>query len=169
MRVPFDELEFHKSLVDYVQVRYRGELFTGTAVEETPEEREEATFVAGEAHGDWNIYSPQGVLVSHRSYAHGLQHGEQHEWSEDGSRLKQLDLWEHGELVQREEWNEHGIRLVWFNRDARLTREWYESGTLKLEIEYGEASLGRGRFREYLRERKWDEQGVLVYEERKRE
>ncbi len=37
--ISFDELEFDDVAIDYIDVRYRGKLFTGTAVKETIEGR----------------------------------------------------------------------------------------------------------------------------------
>lgn len=89
-------------------VAYKGNLFTGTAIENSNNSHTEWHFLNGKAHGRWFSVSDSGQLLEDAFY-------------------------ENGKKITEKMWNSLGI-LCWnYQREPLLFQEFYYDGTLKVQ------------------------------------
>jgi antitoxin component YwqK of YwqJK toxin-antitoxin module len=106
MRVNIDDTDFD----DDLRYFYKGEPFTGEAVETDPAGRVIAltTFRNGIEHGPNLGWYSDGTRRSEIQVINGNAVGTSRHWHRNGQLAEENNFDEHGELVSRRRWNEDG-------------------------------------------------------------
>jgi antitoxin component YwqK of YwqJK toxin-antitoxin module len=106
MRVNIDDLDFD----DDLQYFYKGELFTGEAVETAPTGEVIAltTFRNGIEHGPQQGWYRDGSIKSELTVVDGLAVGTAREWHPNGQLAEESEFNGRGEMVSVRRWNEDG-------------------------------------------------------------
>lgn len=126
--IPFDELEYmggeNSSMYD--GMRYKGEPFTGIAVDDFIDCRTEIPFLDGKPHGRIFEVSTNGVLLAEENIEHGIILNAEYRYS--NGNLREIYC---KEPFLEKCWYVNGqLRSEW-NDDYRII--YYEDGTLKRE------------------------------------
>lgn len=106
MRINIDDLDFD----DDLQYFYRGEPFTGEAVETAPTGEVIAltTFRNGTEHGPQRGWYRDGSRHSEMTVVNGVAVGTAREWHPNGQIAEEGGFDENGEMVSLRRWNEDG-------------------------------------------------------------
>ncbi len=151
-RVPFSELEESDPLCPFVDVRWRGEPFTGLAVLESERHVSEYRYEAGYGEGRCFSTFRSGKLMEEFELHRGEHVGTSRAWFESG-QLKRLVR--HASPRLEQQWNEAGVLIEEFDEASATRRRWFEDGALR--------SIGsQGETKEYTRS------GELAYSWRPR-
>lgn len=134
-RVPLDELE-EDPLDPFLNVRYRGEPFTGVGFDETDEWISEYRYQDGRGHGRCLTVFTTGQKSEEFWLEGGRHTGESRAWYPTG-RLKRYQAHERPRVERF--WAPDGVLLEEVDEEHDLRRLWYPSGMLKRETR-GETS-----------------------------
>jgi hypothetical protein len=112
-------------------MEWQGAPFTGVAFElhANGQLASEIPFVDGDAHGQCQRWDANGVLLRVYEMDHGVGTGEDRAWWPDGKPRWHRIRGTHPEY-REQVWNERGILISERDDAARITRRWYEGGTL---------------------------------------
>jgi hypothetical protein len=133
LHVPLHDLE-HDPYDHHFAARYRGEPFTGVAVDEGPASTSEIHYEDGYGHGRCTESSREGRLLCEYTLARGKYVGESREWSATGL-LKHYTRHDPPGLERR--WNEKGLLTFEENQAEGYRRRWYDNGVLREELRGG--------------------------------
>jgi hypothetical protein len=117
-----------------VGVSWRGELFTGVAVETHPDRTlaTETPYEGGAMHGRCTSYDRTGRLVREHTMEHGMFLGEDRAWWPSGALRWHRVRGPHPKY-REQQWNEAGVLVLDRDDVRREQRAYYDDGTPRLE------------------------------------
>lgn len=125
IKVDIDELTYEKEISANNQstdiVRYKGELFTGTAIEKYDNGtiHIETNYTNGKENGLKKLWYKNGQMKFELNYKDGRQDGKQRWWNENGQLL---------ELFHYHEGKRHGLTKRWGANGQLVYTDHYQHG-----------------------------------------